>query len=78
MVLLAKKGLNLSPDKLKIMVFEKRRGRMKKRTWRWEENIEEVKEMKYLGYILQKNGGAEKHIRERIRKATITIKKRGV
>lgn len=78
MVLLAKKGLNLSPDKLKIMVFEKGRGRMKKRTWRWEENIEEVKEMKYLGYILQKNGGAEKHIRERIRKATITIKKRGI
>lgn len=73
---LEKKGLNLSLDKLKILVFEKGRGRMKKKTWRWgEEDIEEVKKMKYLGYILQKNGGAEKHISERIRKATIAMKK---
>lgn len=73
---LEKKGLNLSLDKLKILVFEKGRGRMKKKTWRWgEKDIEEVKKMKYLGYILQKNGGAEKHIRERIRKATIAMKK---
>lgn len=25
------------------------------------EELEEVKEMRYLGYIMQKNGGAEKH-----------------
>lgn len=37
------------------MVFEKGRGRTKKREWKWrKEEIEEVKEIKYLGYTLQK------------------------
>jgi len=31
--------------------------------------IEEVKEFKYLGYILQKNGGQEAHIKDRVRRA---------
>jgi len=31
--------------------------------------IEEVKEFNYLGYRLQKNGGQETHVKERIRKA---------
>jgi len=53
------------------MVFEKGKGRGKRRDWRWgKEEIEEVKEIKYLRYILQKNGGAEKHIRERLRRVT--------
>lgn len=30
---------------------------------------EEVKEYKYLGYMLQKNEGQEAHIKDRIRKA---------
>jgi len=38
------------------------------------EKVEEVKEMKYLGYIMQKNGGAEKHINERLRRATIAVR----
>lgn len=47
---LEKKGLNLSLDKLKILMFEKGRGRMKKKTWRWgEENIEEVKKNEIPG-----------------------------
>lgn len=72
---LEKKDLILSPEKSKVMVFERGRGRVKKRDWRWgEESIEEVKEMRYLGYIMQKNGGAEKHIMERIRRATIAMK----
>lgn len=29
-----------------------------------EEDIEKVKEMKYLGFIMEKNGGSEKHILE--------------
>lgn len=60
-----------------MMVFEKRRGRVKKRIWKWgEEKLEEVKEIRYLGYILQKNDGAEKHIMERRRKkAVIAMKK---
>lgn len=31
--------------------------------------IEEVKEIKYLGYSLQKNSGAEDHIEERLRRS---------
>jgi len=34
----------------------------------------EVKEMRYLWYITQKNGRAEKHITERLRRATIAMK----
>jgi len=57
------------------MMFEKGKGRGKRREWRWgKEEIEEVKEIKYLEYILQKNGGAEKHIRERLRRAIIAMK----
>jgi len=49
---LERKGLSLSPDKSKIMVFENGRRRTKKRKWKWKkESIEEVKEIKYLGYI---------------------------
>jgi len=34
------------------MVFKNGKGRGKKRDWRWgKEEIEEVKEIKYLGYI---------------------------
>jgi len=70
-----RKGLSISPDKSKVMVFEKSRGRLKKREWRWkEEKVEEVREIRYLGYILQKNGGVEKHVTERIRRATIAMK----
>lgn len=70
-----RKGLILSTQKSKVMIFEKARGRAGKREWKWdEENIEEVKEMRYLGYILQKNGGAEKHVLERMRRATIAMK----
>jgi len=50
---LERKGLSLSPDKSKIMVFENERRRTKKRKWKWkEESIEEVKKIRYLGYIL--------------------------
>lgn len=69
-----RKGLFLSPEKSKVMVFERGRDRKSKREWKWgEENMEEVKEMKYLGYIMQKNGGAEKVV-ERLRRAMIVMK----
>lgn len=56
-----RKGLMLSTEKSKVVVFESKKGRRKKREWKWgEEEIEEVKEIKYLGYILQKSGGIEK------------------
>ena len=72
---LERKNLMLSTEKSKILVFEKGGGRRRKGTWEWgEEKIEEVKEIKYLGYTMQKNGGAERHIEERMRKATIAMK----
>lgn len=70
-----KRGLMLNSEKSKVMVFEKGRGSARRREWKWgEDNIEEVKEMRYLGYIVQRNGGAEKHITERLRRATIALK----
>lgn len=36
-----------------------------------EESIEEIKEIKYLGYMLQKYGGAEKQVKKRLRRVTI-------
>lgn len=55
-----KKGLNLSAGKSKVMVFDKERRRTKTTEWKWgEEEIEEVKEINYLGCIMQKNGGTE-------------------
>lgn len=36
--------------------------------------MEEVKEIKYLGYTMQKNGGQDRHIEERMRKAMTAIK----
>lgn len=48
----------LSLNKTKIMRFKKRGGREIKKDWRWQgKKIQEVKEFKYLGYMLQKNGG---------------------
>lgn len=70
-----KKGLTLSAEKLKVIVFEKGRGRTKRREWKWgEEEVEEIKEMTYLDYIIQKNGGTEKHIVERMRRAMVAMK----
>lgn len=60
-----KKGLNLSAGKSKVMVFDKERRRTKTREWKWgEEEIEEVKEINYLGYIMQKNGTEEIYSRK--------------
>lgn len=73
---LEKRELRLNPGKTKIVVFEKGRGRARRREWKWgKESLEKVKEMRYLGYIMQKNGGAEKHILERKKKAMIAMKK---
>ena len=38
------------------------------------ERLEEVKEMKYLGYVLQRNGGQEAQVRDRIRKAMAVMR----
>lgn len=44
------------------MKFRKGGGRMSKRDWRWKgKRIEELKEFKYLGYMLQRNGEQKKY-----------------
>jgi len=69
-VYLDRKGLELNVGKTKIMRCRRGGGRRGKRTWRWKGKIiEEVKEFKYLRYILQKNGGQEVHIKDRVKKA---------
>lgn len=35
--------------------------------------MEEVKEFKYLGYIFQRNGGQEAHLRDRVKKETAVM-----
>ena len=55
--------LELSTEKTKIVVFDKRKNKRRQRKWKWgERELEEVDEIRYLGYILQKNGSYEKHI----------------
>ncbi|EZA58505.1 hypothetical protein X777_14664 [Ooceraea biroi] len=67
---LERKNLELNVSKTKILRFKKGRGRLNKRKWRWKRNeIEEIKEFKYLGYTIQRNGGQEAHVRERVRRA---------
>ncbi|KYN34000.1 hypothetical protein ALC56_11664 [Trachymyrmex septentrionalis] len=52
------------------MVFRNKGGREKERFWWWGgERIEEVKEYKYLGYVMTKCGGEKEHVRERIKRA---------
>jgi len=65
-----RKGLELNVGKTKEMRFKRGGGRMKKRERRWRgKKMEEVKEFRYLGYTLQRNGRQEAHIKERIKKA---------
>lgn len=68
--------LELNTEKTKIIAFERRKNKRRQRTWRWGgQEIEEVEETRYLGYILQKNGGDEKHIQGRKKRATVAMKK---
>jgi hypothetical protein len=48
-----RKKLTVNVEKSKMMVFRKGGGRRKINEWRWEKDkIEEVKEFKYLGYVM--------------------------
>ena len=68
--------LELNTEKTKIVVFEKRRNKRRQRKWKWgEQELEEVDKIRYLKYILQKNGSDEKHIQDRKKRATIAMKK---
>ncbi|XP_011883922.1 PREDICTED: golgin subfamily A member 6-like protein 22, partial [Vollenhovia emeryi] len=72
---LDRKGLTLNSGKTKIMRFRAEGGRRKEIDWRWKgERIEEVKEFGYLGYKLQRNGGQEAQVRERVRRAATAMR----
>jgi len=68
------KGLILNAGKSKIMRFRRGGGRMSKVNWWWKgKKIEEVKEYKYLGYVLQRNGGQEEQVKDRVGKAAAVM-----
>lgn len=57
------------------MRFKKGGGRWRKVIWMWKgKALEEVKEFKYLGYTLMRNGGCKAHARERLRRAGAVMK----
>lgn len=61
---LEEKKLELNVGKTKAMRFRRGGGRWDKRVWRWwGKVIEKVREFKYLGYVMQRNGGQEAHVR---------------
>ena len=64
---LKKKKLELSVEKSQMMVF--RKGGKKKKTikWKWKNaQIEEVNEVKYLGYILRSNNEDKDQVKSRL------------
>lgn len=68
-----KKKLELNEDKSKVMVMSKG-GKRKKVEWKWmEKEIEEVQEIKYLGYMISRNNNDKKHIKELARKANAAL-----
>lgn len=72
------KKMKLNAEKTEIVRFRKRGSRESKKVWRWKgKRIEEVREFKYLGYVLQKNGGQEAQIRDRRKKATAIMGRYG-
>ncbi|RLU19665.1 hypothetical protein DMN91_008222 [Ooceraea biroi] len=71
---LEEKKLELNSDKTMVVRFRKGRGRMDKRIWRWKgKKTEEVKAIKYLGYVFQRNGNQDAHVRDRVRRATAVM-----
>lgn len=72
---LDKKHLKFNADKTKIMRFKRGRGELMKNEWRWKgKGIEEIKEFKYLGYVLERNGDQKAQIINKIKKAAIVMK----
>lgn len=59
-------------EKSKMVCFSKGGGRRRKTEWKWEgQKIEEVKEFKYLGYVVKTNGEQEGQIRELMKKDNV-------
>jgi len=65
---LREKGLELSVEKSKILIFGKG-GKEKKVNWYWGgKEIEEVQSFKYLGFTFNRKGNYKEHIKELVRK----------
>lgn len=65
-----KKRMEVNVDKTKMLVFGNARGRRPQYNWRWEgREVEEVKELKYLGYMFNRGNTATAHIKEITKKA---------
>ncbi|EZA58484.1 hypothetical protein X777_01105 [Ooceraea biroi] len=51
-------------------------GRWSKIGWRWEgKELEEVREFKYLGYIIRGNEEQDAHVKDRVRKGATILGK---
>lgn len=64
-----RKKLQISVGKTKIIRFQKGEGRRKVTDWWKKEKIEEVKEVKYLGYVFKRNREQVGQIKDRVKKA---------
>lgn len=72
---LKRKKLYLNIEKSKMVCFRSGGDRKRRTEWKWEgQNIEEVKEFKYLGYVMKENGGQEGQIKESKKKGNIVLK----
>jgi len=72
---LKKRRLELSVEKSKVLVFNRGRNE-RKETWKWKgREIEEVQNFKYLGFLLDKEGGFKEHIKELAKKGRRVLKK---
>lgn len=72
---LDRKGIELNAEKTKVMKFRKGGGKKRKIEWRWKgKKLEEVRKFKYLGYVVQRNGGHGEQIRDRRKKAAVVLR----
>lgn len=68
--------MRLNTEKSKVVAFRAGSGREKKENWKWrDKKLEQVKEIKYLGY-LQRNNKDVLHIKERIKKERYAMEER--
>jgi len=63
-----RKGLVINTEKTKIVRFRKRGGRGRKQRWWKGKEIEEAREVNFLGYKFKRSGGQETQVEERVKK----------
>jgi hypothetical protein len=69
-----KKKLEVNVDRMKMMVFNKRKKKNEGSEWKWEESkIERVSEFKYLGYTFNERATDKAQMIEIVRKANKVV-----